>query len=60
MSKINEYINETKIELKQVSWPSRHQTMLFTVLVVVVSIATAYFLGFFDSVFTKMLEKIIN
>ena len=59
MDKIKEYINSTKVEMKQVKWPTRHQTILFTVLVIAISVVLAYFLGLFDSIFSKLLEKII-
>ena len=44
MSKIIEYLKETKTELKHVIWPSRSQTLFYTLIVVVLSILIAYFL----------------
>ena len=49
--KIIDYIKDTKGELKHVSWPTRKQTIWFTVIVVIVSLITAFFLGFFDFIF---------
>ncbi|MBP9715120.1 MAG: preprotein translocase subunit SecE [Candidatus Pacebacteria bacterium] len=60
MSKITEYLKETKTELKHVIWPSRQQTMFFTIIVIVLSIVTAYFLGLFDFIFSRGLEKVIS
>lgn len=60
MSKLTEYFKETKIELKHVIWPSRRQTLLYTFVVVILSVATAYYLGVFDFIFSKALEKIIS
>ncbi|MDQ5954692.1 MAG: preprotein translocase subunit SecE [Patescibacteria group bacterium] len=60
MSKITEYLKETKTELKHVIWPSRQQTMFFTLIVIVLSIVTAYFLGLFDFIFSRGLEKVIS
>lgn len=51
-----QYLNETKAELKHVSWPTRAQAVRFTVAVIVLSIVTAYFLGLFDFLFTKVLD----
>jgi preprotein translocase subunit SecE len=53
--KITEYIKETKAEMTHVNWPSREQTIRFTVLVILVSIATAAILGISDFVFSKLL-----
>jgi len=59
MDKIKDYLISTKSEMKEVKWPSKKQTMLFTILVIIISVVTAYFLGVFDTIFTKILEKII-
>jgi preprotein translocase subunit SecE len=60
MSKITEYFKETKTELKQVNWPTRIQTIFYTLIVIVLSVGIAYILGFFDFLFSKGLEKIIS
>ncbi|MEK7569484.1 MAG: preprotein translocase subunit SecE [Patescibacteria group bacterium] len=59
MSKITEYLRETKGELKHVVWPSRRQTLFYTLIVVVLSVLVAYFLGVFDFIFSRGLEKIL-
>jgi len=58
--KIIEFLKETKAELKQVTWPTKNQTIAFTILVIAISIVVAYFLGFFDLIFTKGLEKLLQ
>ncbi|MEI6580927.1 MAG: preprotein translocase subunit SecE [bacterium] len=60
MSKITEYFKDIKGELKHVIWPSRNQTMFYTVIVIALSVIIAYFLGIFDFIFSKGLEKIIS
>lgn len=60
MSKITEYFKETKTELKHVIWPGRNQTLFYTVIVIVLSVLVAYYLGIFDFLFSKGLEKIIS
>ena len=60
MSKITEYFKETKAELKHVNWPGRKQTFYYTVIVVILSILVAYFLGFFDFIFSSVLQKLIS
>jgi preprotein translocase subunit SecE len=56
MSAFIEYLKETKGELKHVSWPTRQQTIVFTVVVILISLGVAFFLGFFDFVFLKGLS----
>jgi len=53
------YIKETKGELVHVNWPSRRESIIFTIVVIIVSIITSVFLGFFDLVFSKLLNLII-
>ena len=60
MSKFGQYIKETKAEMKNVTWPTRKQTVGFTVAVLIVSIFVAYYLGFFDFLFTQGLERVIT
>jgi len=57
--KITEYFKETKTELKHVIWPSRMQTIYYTLIVIVLSFIVAYLLGFFDFIFSKGLEKLL-
>ncbi|MCK5059953.1 MAG: preprotein translocase subunit SecE [Candidatus Pacebacteria bacterium] len=56
---IIDYIKETRSELRHVSWPTRRQTIAFTMIVIAISLATAFFLGFFDFVFSFILGKLI-
>lgn len=60
MSKIIEYLKDTKGELRHVVWPSRKITITYTVIVIVLSVAVAYFLGLFDFIFSTGLGKIIS
>jgi preprotein translocase SecE subunit len=57
---ISTYLKETKTELTHVSWPTRKQSILFTVLVIVISVVTAFFLGFFDFLFSRVLSNFIS
>lgn len=59
MSKITEYFKETKTELKHVIWPSKSQTMYYTLIVILLSVLIAYYLGIFDFIFSLLLQKII-
>ena len=52
---LSQYIKETRAEMNHVNWPSREQTLRFTGLVILVSLATAALLGVSDFVFSKLL-----
>jgi preprotein translocase SecE subunit len=53
------YIKETNGELKHVSWPTKSQSIWFTIVVIIISLFTAFFLGFFDYIFSFGIEKFI-
>lgn len=59
-NKIISYIKESKDELKKVIWPSRKETIKFTLLVIGVSLATAVFLGALDFGLNIVLEEVIR
>lgn len=60
MTPIINYLKETRRELEHVSWPTQHQTIVYTILVALVSIGTAVYLGAFDFVFTTGLGRIVQ
>lgn len=59
MKRLLDYIKETKGEFAHVTWPSRRQATIFTLVVVVLSLLTAFFLGFFDYIFSLILQKFV-
>jgi preprotein translocase subunit SecE len=59
-NKVIQYIKDTRGEMKHVIWPNRKQTINFTVIVIVISVIVAYFLGLFDFIFSRGLEKLLT
>ncbi len=59
LKKFKVFFEESKIELKKVNWPSRQDTIRYTIFVVILSIALALFLGLWDAIFLKAIERII-
>lgn len=53
------YFKETRAELKHVTWPTRKQAIMYTAVVIVISLLTAAYLGFFDYVFSALLKIIV-
>jgi preprotein translocase SecE subunit len=54
-----QYIKDVRGELNHVSWPTRTQTIIYTVVVIAVSLATALYLGFWDFIFSIIVRNII-
>ncbi|OHA94511.1 MAG: preprotein translocase subunit SecE [Candidatus Zambryskibacteria bacterium RIFCSPHIGHO2_12_FULL_38_34] len=56
---IMSYLKETKGELSHVNWPSRRQSVIFSLVVIIISVLMAFFLGLFDLIFSKILNLFI-
>ena len=56
---IKQYLQETKAEIAHVSWPTRKQAITYTIVVIIISFVTAFYLGAFDYLFSMILGKII-
>ncbi|HOZ53445.1 MAG TPA: preprotein translocase subunit SecE [bacterium] len=60
MGKISNYIKESIIELKKVTWPTKKETYRYTFMVIGLSLLVAIFLGALDFVFNLGLETLIT
>jgi len=58
-SKIITFLKEVRLEMKKVNWPTRKETIKYTLIVIGVSIGVAVFLGGLDFIFTTILNKFI-
>lgn len=55
-----QYLKDTRAELNHVAWPTRVQTLVYTVLVIALSFLVALYLGVFDFLFTSGLARVIE
>ena len=53
-------MKEVKVEMAKVTWPTKHQTFWYTVIVIVMSAVFAAFLGLLDLGFQKILNKLLT
>lgn len=60
MNRFINYIRATKAEMKHVSWPTREQAIVYTILVIILSAAVAVFVGAFDFLFGEAINLIIK
>ncbi|MCF7816108.1 MAG: preprotein translocase subunit SecE [Candidatus Pacebacteria bacterium] len=60
MSQFINYLKDTVSELKHVSWPTNKQTVVYTALVIGISIAVSVFVGLFDFGFSKGLDWFVK
>ena len=57
MDKITLYFKEVFAESKHITWPTRKQTMYFTIAVLAISVLIAYYLGLLDFLFSNGLKR---
>jgi len=60
MEKIKNYIKEVIEEAKHVTWPTKKQTIFFTIAVLAVSVVIAYYLGLLDFLFARGLKLLFT
>ena len=60
MDSLIKYFRDTASELKQVSWPTQQQAMLYTALVIGISVVVSLFTSAFDYVFSGIIKAIVN
>jgi len=58
-AKIKTFLKEVLLEMKKVNWPTRQETIRYTLIVIGVSVAVAVLLGGFDFLFTRLLNRFI-
>ena len=58
-NRIITFFKEVKVELKKVNWPTKKQTIKYTLIVIGVSFAVAIFLGGLDFLFTWLISKFL-
>lgn len=57
---IVQYLKDTQGELRHVAWPTRLQTIVYTILVALISIGVSLYLGLFDFLFTTGLSRFLQ
>lgn len=56
LEKIKTYLKEVKVEMNKVNWPTRAETINYTLVVIGVSVAIAVYLSSLDFIFTSVLN----
>ena len=57
---MKQFLIEVKSEFSKIVWPSKDQIKNATVVVVALSVVMGLYLGMFDFIFSKFLEKIVG
>ena len=59
MNKLGAFLRDVRIELARVTWPTRQQTIQYTMIVIAMSAVVALFLGAWDALFTLILNRLL-
>ncbi len=59
MNKVITFLLEAKVELSRVNWPTRKQITMYTLLVIAISLAVAFFLGSLDFLFSSLVTRFL-
>jgi len=60
MPNIISFLKEVKEELGKVAWPTREQTLRYTILVILVTVVVGVLLGGLDFILTKITTIILQ
>lgn len=60
MNTITTYIRESLEELRQVRWPTQHQAVRLTTIVIVFIVITSAFFGLVDAGFMQVIRSTIR
>ncbi|MCW1888562.1 MAG: preprotein translocase subunit SecE [Candidatus Moranbacteria bacterium] len=59
MANLFRFLQEAKVELLKVNWPNRETIIKYTMLVIVMSLIVAVFLGGLDYFFSYLVETFL-
>ena len=59
-SKITTFIREVKSEIDKVTWPNRNELIASTIVVVVLVVIIALYIGFVDFILSWLLSMVVQ
>lgn len=60
VARLREFVLEVLAEFRKVTWPSRQELINSTVVVIVVTVVLAFFLGAVDIVLARAVEWVLG
>ncbi len=60
VQKIFQFLKEVRFELKRVTWPSRKETLAGTMVVLIIVLIAASFLGIVDVGLSKVIKTVLS
>jgi preprotein translocase subunit SecE len=60
MNKISQFLKEVRQEVRKVTWPTKAETIRYSIMVIVASLVVAAYLGGVDYVVSSVLKGFIQ
>lgn len=60
IGKTSKFLTDVKVELKKVTWPTRKDTYASTIVVIVLVIVSAAYLGGIDVILSRLIRLILG
>jgi len=60
VTRVREFVQEVLLEFRRVTWPSRQELVNSTVVVLVLTVIVAFFLGGVDIGLSKLVQRILR
>ena len=60
LAKANKFLQEVKVELGKVTWPTRKETVATSWIVIVIIVLISLYLGACDIVLTKLMRLVLG
>ena len=60
IGKVSEFLNQVKAELEKVTWPTRKDTYASTLVVIMLVLISAVYLGGVDYILQKVMKLILS
>jgi len=60
ITKIPQFLNEVRAELKKVNWPAREELINATILVLVAAVLLTTYISLLDVAFSKLIQMFLR
>ena len=60
LEKVKKFINETRVEMRKVTWPTKQELKDSTKIVIVATFIVTVFIGIIDQLLTLIIRKLLG
>ena len=60
MERVTQYVREVRSEFDKITWPSRMETIGFTILVIAMIIVLTIVIFAYDAIFSRVIDAILG